>query len=213
MKSLAGLGLTILGFAGLIVATTFDSAWWLLVTAAAVVAAIIRHKQRGRQPVDWPGASTGVAMVRDTNAGKVKRDGTTVVRIDVTVERPDRAPFDSVLTRRLPASSVVQIQPGLRFPVMYRPARPEKVKIARGAAMDRAWPFYEHVMQREGLSAGPRPIPAQAAAAARPPGSRRVIFSDSDQPSPGWAVALDFGGDSDRAGTNNNNNNNNNNNG
>lgn len=131
---------------------TLLSALPLIVGAPVVARAVIRTVRNGPAPVEWPDARVGVATVWQVQSVTELRDGRRLVTVGVRVEPADGgAPFNSTFTRRVPQASVAGIQPGLQFPAMYRPGRPEKVKIARGRKQQAAQDFFNHVRVRDGM--------------------------------------------------------------
>lgn len=104
------------------------------------------------RPVEWPDAKIGVARVTALRVGPEAGDGRAPATIEVRVQPMEGGPeFSSTLTRRVPAASIHGIQEHMRFPVMFRPDRPEKVKIARGKHEIPAQRFFDHLRLREGL--------------------------------------------------------------
>ncbi|AJE32572.1 hypothetical protein B842_03595 [Corynebacterium humireducens NBRC 106098 = DSM 45392] len=127
----------------------------------AVVLAVISTLRSGPAPVEWPDAKVGVATVWEVQSVTELKDGRRLVTVGVQVEPADGGvPFNSTFTRRVPQASVAGIQPGLQFPAMYRPQRPEKVKIARGRKQQAAQDFFNHVRVRDGMV---QPLELQAA--------------------------------------------------
>jgi len=122
---------------------------------------VVDSVRSGPGPVEWPDAKVGVATVWEVQSVTELKDGRRLVTVGVQVEPADGGvPFNSTFTRRVPQASVAGIQPGLQFPAMYRPQRPEKVKIARGRKQQAAQDFFNHVRVRDGMV---QPLELQAA--------------------------------------------------
>lgn len=134
---------------------TLLSVVWLplgaLALGAAAVSVVRAVARAGRRPVEWPDASVGVATVQSIRSSTELKDGRRLMVMSVVVEPADGSPlFESEFTRRVAAEAVAGVQPGLQFPAMYRVARREKVKIARGSQKARAQAFFDKVRVRDG---------------------------------------------------------------
>lgn len=104
------------------------------------------------KPVEWPQANIGVGQIESFSVtGKPDKKGYYTVIMQMAVEAQDGSHFKSVLTRQLPEHKHSLLQQGILVPVMYRPDRPEKVKIARGRHEKRAQDFLNQVKIRDGI--------------------------------------------------------------
>lgn len=117
-----------------------------------VVLVLVAQRNRKNRPVEWPDAKIGVAQIDDVRvSGKPGAAGKATVTMHVTVEKVNGSRFKSVLTRKLPSIKHNRLQPGMLIPVMYRPGRTDKVKIARGNHEAHALDFFNRVRIRDGL--------------------------------------------------------------
>lgn len=117
----------------------------------ALVWLIIWGLMKEPGPVEWPDALIGVATVTEILSITELKDGRRLINMNVSVEPAHGGPpFNATFSRRVPQKSVPGVQPGLQFPAMYRPDRPEKVKIARATKQEPAQQFFDHVRMRDG---------------------------------------------------------------
>lgn len=104
------------------------------------------------KPVEWPQANIGVGQIESFSvASNPDKKGYYKVIMQMAVEAENGTAFKSVLTRQLPEHKHSLLQRGMLVPVMYRPDREEKVKIARGRHEQRAQNFLNQVRIRDGI--------------------------------------------------------------
>lgn len=117
-----------------------------------VILASFLSSRGSRKPVEWPNAKIGVGQIKSFSVSpKPDKKDYYEVTMQMAVEAQDGTTFDSVLTRKLPAHKHSLLEQGMLVPVMYRPGRTEKVKIARGQHEQKAQDFLNQVKIRDGI--------------------------------------------------------------
>lgn len=120
------------------------------IVVAFVVARLLGARRNA--PVEWPVANIGVAQIKSMRFGSSPdKQGKVKVTMSVLVEPEHGKPFTSTLTRSIPQHKCHRLQQGMLFPVMFRPGRPEKVKIARGKHERQGRIFFNNIRVRDDL--------------------------------------------------------------
>lgn len=124
----------------------------VIIPVFALILMSFLSSRSSSKPVEWPQANIGVGQIESFSvAPKPDKNGYYKVIMQMAVEAEDGTAFKSVLTRQLPEHKHSLLQRGMLVPVMYRPDREEKVKIARGRHEQRAQDFLNQVRIRDGI--------------------------------------------------------------
>lgn len=118
---------------------------------AVFIAGIVQIARRSK-PLEWPNAHIGVGRVEKYyNQYFDDSHSYEWVSIQLSIEAENGTHFNAVLKRPLRRHHFYRLQEGMLIPVMFRPERPDDVRIAQGDHQYRAQLFLNQVRIRDGI--------------------------------------------------------------